>query len=627
MKIKRSILIIPLVFLLACNKETIVSSSLNSVSSSSSTSQDSNMTLDELVQLLEGDVYVNEVMKSNKVVFEETDKRGDSRVSKEKETLTIYSDFTSFATGEKSNEYNSSGKETKDVDTYQMINQAITYVDKDNTSSKNTIYYRVIDYKDGNKNSIWVDSAYRLPVVNEGNEGENGVNYLLVGSLPGQISKQVSLLSSRFIKANLTGNPDVMMALPKVKITKENSNTIYSINEYKYSYNDDDGSTTEVLVKFAFTLDDKMQLITSDTTYQTTTSSYDEVYVENLHSHYDVSYGERVSSTTVSNLINPEDYFIQTVEEVRAYVYNNGKKEEVDFKNLPINSLVHFEAKKYTPLKAVDLEMKPVSSSNTTAIKVDSNVFDTLASGESTLKMESVTGVEFTLDVRVNIPSIKSISYVDTYSNIEIDKQGDVVNRYIYTNTTYTNINVSPRPNNALVSDIEIVVSDESVLQVTKDESASTLNNMVLKYKVLKNNENKSVTVTFRLKDNQQIATSITYNIKDRLSKEDFVTKITTHAYRWSNIYGSGYSLFYFESNQQGKVQYYGSDGNSLGNSIFSYTLTYDESGISFTISMTSYYQNYNYDQIDMKLDGESFIAWAGETAVRHDYVIQEGTL
>ena len=624
MKIKKMIFIIPLLLLAACNQSTSVSSSFDSSSSSpsSNSSQNDTITLDALITLLEGDIYKNEVFNSNKVVFEEIDKRGDSRIYKERETLTIYNDYTSLAIGEKSNEYNANDA-TNYSDTYQMINQAITYPNLDNK----TIYYRVIDYADGTKNATWQDSAYRLPVVSEGDESENGVNYLLLGSLPGQISKQVSLLSSRFIKTNLTGNPDVMMALPTVSVKKDNSNTIYSINDYKYSYSDDDGSKTEVLIKFAFTINDKNQLTTSDTTYQTSTSSNGETYTENLNDHYEVIYGERVSSTTVSDLINPEDYFLTEVEEVRAYIFNNGDKEYVDVNNLPLGKYVHFEASKYSPSKAVDLEMNPVSSSNNEVIKIDSNVFETVASGEAKLEIESATGVKKTIDVRVNIPPIQSISYVDTYSNIETISESNVVTKYIYTNTNYQNINVTPRPSKALVSDIEIVISDESVLKITKDESLSTLNSLSLKYEVLKNNDAKSVTVTFRLKTNHEIATVITYKIKDRLSQEDFVSKLTSHTYRWDSIYDKGaYSLLNFEADNKGKIQYFNNNG-SLGSSTFTYSLTYDKNGVNFKITMTTYYGDYNYDGAEISLDGESLTLSVDVTRFVHTYIMQEGTL
>lgn len=602
---KKSFLwLVPFLLLVSCKNNQKDSSSSSIVSSTTSTNVNETIALDELASLLTNDFYTKEVTNSNKVVFNETDTRGDT-VYKQSETLDIYSDETSFATGNVSAEYASSDKVE---DSYKKVVTTRTY------SSQKVIYF-VTDYEYGNKRATWADNATRLPVVSSGDSSQDGVNYLLESSVAGQISKQVSLISYNFIATYLLNNPDVQTALPSVEVVSENTEKIYRLENYSYTYAEDDDTDVTVIIEFEIKTDNN-GLISSTLRYSTEQKRVDEeVYVMDLISNYVVSYGNRVESTTNTDIIDPTEYFLETVDEVKAYIYDNGEKVYVNINNLPIDRYINFEASVYTPSKAVDLQMYPVDSSNVNVIKPSSDVFETLNSGEATLTIESATGILKEVSVRVNIPEISRFIYTDVSSDIEIVMDSETTTRYIYTNTTYNRISLSVRPEGALLGDVEIIISDENVLQIEIVNQTSKM--LELEYTVLGNNDSHKVDVTFQSKTNSDVKTTITYNIKDRLSDEEIIEKFMANTYRWDNIYTIGqYAIMSFTSETQGHIEYF--DGEEkLGESNFTFTFN----GTTFTPVMEDG-ALFGYNGGNMTLDGNQIVMRVDDTLYVHYYNI-----
>lgn len=601
---KKSLLwLVPFLLLVSC-KNNQNNSSTSSNSSSSSTNVSEKISLEELSTLLNGELYEKEVLNSNKVTFDEIDTRGDT-VYKQSETLNIYSDETSFATGNVSAEYASN---EKIEDSYKKVVTTRTY-------SLQKVIYFVTDYEDGSKRTTWSDNAKRLPVVDNGDINQDGISYLLASSVPGQISKQVSLISYNFIATYLLNNPDVQMSLPSVEVIESNTEKTYKLENFSYTYSEDDNTDVTVTIEFEIKTNDN-GLTLSTLRYSTSQKRADEeAYVMDLVSKYDVFYGNRVASSTNTEIIDPTEYFLETVEEIKVFVYENGEKVYVDVNNLPIGKYINFEASVYTPSKAVDLQMYALSSSNNNVITPSGEVFETLNTGEATIKVESATGIVKEISVRVNIPEITRFVYTDASSDIEIEMDGESVTRYIYTNTTYDSINVSVRPDGALLGDVEIIVSDESVLEVEIINQTSKF--IELEYTVLGNNESKKVEVTFQSKTNNEIKTTITYNIKDRLTNEEILEKFIGNSYRWDNIYTAGqYGIMTFTSETQGHIEYF--DGEEkLGESNF--TFTFD--GTTFTPVMEDG-ALFNYNGGNMTLDGNQIIMRVDDTLYVHYYNI-----
>ena len=75
-------------------------------------------------------------------------------------------------------------------------------------------------------------------------------------------------------------------------------------------------------------------IVQSELHYHTTQVRGEDRYEVDDLMTYNISYGTRASSSTNTNLINPEDYFLEEVNEVRAFIYNDSwEKEYVDLNN------------------------------------------------------------------------------------------------------------------------------------------------------------------------------------------------------------------------------------------------------------------------------------------------------
>lgn len=610
MKKRILLLLLPMLVLAACDQTTGNSSSN---SSSQEPSPETEISLEGFSNLLTMDLFEQEVENSNEVTFSEVYNQGDARILTANETLTIYNDETSFATGTEKMTYpatTSGGQETSYEDSYQRIINTKTY-------GTQKVFYYVTDYADGTLRTTWADSAKRLPVVASGDESLDGVDYLLASSLPAQLTKQVSLLTNQFISTYLLNNPDVQMILPNVAIETNNETTTYSLNDFTYSYTDDDGSTVTVLIEFEVDVTSQ-GIVQSELHYHTTQVREDDRYEVDDLMTYNISYGTRASSSTNTNLINPEDYFLEEVNEVRAFIYNDSwEKEYVDLNNLPLNEYITFEASDYVPAKAVDLQMYAASSTEPTIIATSGDVFETLATGEATITVESATGVEKTLEVRVNMQPISRIKYNDASSDIETEVEGSTTTRYIYTNTTYDSIYLTVSPTAASLEDIEIEVSDPTILEV----SILTTGNgfLELQYVVKENNDTQSVSVTFSSKVDESVSTTITYQIKNRLTPEEMSAYLIGHTYRWDNLYdNSSYSIMTFTDETTGTISYY--DGETL---LQTTTFTYTFDGVNFNPVMADD-ALYGYNSGDLKLDGTQIVMRVDETLYVHYYNVVE---
>lgn len=608
---KNSLFLLLILSLTSCNNGNNGSSSFNSsntssttTSLSSSSNEEAKIVLEDVYSELLGKVGQNEVLKSSKVEFYEVDKRGDSRSTVYSETMDIYNDYTSVANGYNETTYLTNGVESKKRDEYQRVATAIMYNDT------TPIFYLVTDYKDGTLNTSWSDSAHRLPIKEIGDPSNDGVDYLLASSLPGQTTKQVSLIIANYLSTYFISNPDLQTAMPYAKKVVDGATTIYKIDNYSYNY-DSEGSNVKVELAFETKIVDGY-LKEASTLYKTTTTRGSEVYVEENTTKYDITYDERVSSLTNENMLNVEEYFVYEVNDVQAYFYNDqGNKEVASLNNLPLNKYVRFEAIDYFPLKAVDLEMYAISSSNTDVISISSNVFYTNKTGEATLTLESATGVTFEVDVRINIPEITKIKYDDSSSSVE---RGENNRRYIYTSTTYTGgIYVTLNPSSAYLEDVEISVSNSDVLTVNSSITGKVIN-LTLVVGDVDVTEVESVSITFKSKTNPEVSTTITYYLKQRLSHDELITKLMNNTYRWNNLYGSGYGIMSFTSENTGKVEYYDGD-DFLGETTFTFTVN----GTSFNITANSG-SLFGYNSGDITLDGETIIARVDDVIYVHTY-------
>lgn len=618
MKNKKIWILLPAMFLASCGGGTGTSAPSAVPSTPSGTpslppssgeiEDDTKITLERLNELLLGKIAENEVLKSSKAEFSEVDQRGDLRRKTIHETMNIYSDNVSVTLGTNESTYMQGGEVQTKSDTYVRVADTIDYDGQE-------VFYRVTDYQDGTIDNSWQDDAKRLPIYASGDPAYDGYTYLSKGSVPGQLTMQVSLVMYNFIGGYLLGNPDLQTTMPYAQKVVEGDVTTYQLENFTYGYVDE-GSTVKVEINFRILVENEF-LQECQTSYKTTTSRGDEQYVEELTTDYHLSYEDRVRSDGDSNLFNVEDYFLQEVTAVKAYYYDDeGKRQDASLNNLPLGKYVRFEAEEFTPSKAVDKEMYAVESSDEAIVGLSGNVFETKATGEATLKLMSATGATLDVHVRINMPEITRIKFDDISSAIERDSSG---NKYIYTSTTYSKgVYVSVNPSAASLEDIEIAVSDESVLTVTPKITGKVMELTL----VVGETNLETVSVTFTSKTNSEVRLEVVFHIKQRLSEDEMFEKLMSHTYRWNNLYASSqYGLMVFTSRTEGKVTYY--DGNEeLGTTTFTYSIQ----DTNFRIQATSD-SLFGYNSGEITLDGTSITACVDDVTYVHTYKIVEGTV
>ncbi len=544
--------------------------------------------LEDLVSLLSSDLYVKEVNESNKVEFSEVEDSAGNVISLN-ETMNIYNDEASFATATLKSSYEDG---TEYNNSYVRLVQTKTY-------SGQKVIYLVQDYEnDDLLTGIWYDSAYRLPVVEDGDPSGDGVSYLLQSSVPGQISKQSTLLVAQFIQTNLTGNVNLQGVSINAKVEENETQTIYSLDEFTYSFDDED-YLNEIAISFEITVE-YGKMINAETIYKATLSrSEDDVYVNTLTSTYDISYGARVASSTNSEIINPEDYFLAEVNEVSAFIYGDNGKEYLSLNNLPLGEYIHFEASDYLPEKAIDLELYPVSTTNNDVIAIDGNVFVTTGQGHASVVVESQTGVSKTLEVGVNIPPVQGISYSDMGSAIQND---DGV-RTIYKGYTYESIYVFVRPSSASIEDLAYEISDPSVLEINVVDQNDDY--VEYSFNVLAVNAGGEVSVTFYSLSNEEVKETITYKLATPLTSSELTELLHSSTYRWDNFMGDGAYAYLTAEGDVITIEYYNGDGSHYCTTTFNFVIDGMDITVSNCTSTASEEPTMVFDDGTITLDGK----------------------
>ena len=530
-----------------------------------------------MVTMLEGDMLDNEVSSSNQATFKEVYTKEGLSVEEQTETWNIYDGQVSDATGEMKITYPSNN--TVISDTYE---KNVKVMDYDGTK----VFYYIVDYADGNKRSSWIDSAARLPIVESGDADNDGYSYLLSTSVDKQLSKQVSLYASNFIRSNLTDNASTMSTYPMGYESIKGKTSTYYINPFTYSYKED-GVDNEVTIEFKFVIEnDLLVSFTSDYTIKYTQDE-DEFSI-NDHLEYTLSYGDR--GVAPSTLLNPEDYFLADISEIEAYYYDSETGDEVvvDADKIPSNTYVHFRAKTYSPSKAVDIELSPADENATSdekVISLDGSTFHSEKYGNATIKVTSVTGIEKEFDITVLAPELKKISYNDVYSEIEketISLGSDSTSmRYVYSNTTYDKgITLTLTPSDAEREDIIATVDNPELVTVTLNVESTTVS---VKYEVKDAKAGDTFTVTFTSNKFPDVKTSVTYTCKEKIADDQVIDYLKAHTYSWTHIYTGYVGTLSFVDDTHAQIVYKNGD-ETVGTTEF----TYSVSGTTMTIEVTS---------------------------------------
>lgn len=565
----------------------------DSSSDNSSSSEEPYYSLAEMSSLLSSSLINNEIAKSNKVIYKEVYTKKEASIQTTEETWNIYNGYKSYASGREKIEY------VKENRTINYPYQKVIEMRNDATYDSDLLFY-VTDYEMGNSSDGKAviaknDSAYILNVVSSGGDSDNGT--INRSEVRYQLSKQVSLIASNFIKSQFINNASVSNSLPAGHKVSKDGVDKYFINNFGYGYREED-INIQINIEFSFEVKDE-KLLNFNYTYTQIETREDDSYEINQDVNYEINYEDREDAPTT--IINPEDYFLSNVSESHAYYFNdNMDKVYCELDELPCDKNVFFEAKKYSPEKAVDLTLYPSNENPTSDEKiicVEGSNFKTVNEGIASLKVYTYTGISLELKVKVLPVKLEQINYTDVRSGIEHSNEKN----YVYTNKTYTDILITLTPAKASYQDIDIVVDHPEIAKVTVEKIADD-HYMELTYTINDANEGDTFTVTFSSKTSPDISLSKTYICKKSLSGDEVTSYLLSHTYQYSSPYSDLVATLTFTSATTGHIVYvYTDDDNTqkIEESDFSFIIN----ETTFTPEMTSDKPLYQYNEGKILLD------------------------
>ncbi len=519
-----------------------------------------------------------------------TTSQSGSIVDETNETFTQYIDETSSSKG-------TFTRKVDDVETFSTTYKTI----KTKTTDKYNLDGQVYEYNmltsvkdfenDDTPTNSYKDSVSKKFIINSKEEAEQAglseSQYVLSSNIAKETSANSAGTLNNFLSYCVVSNVYLtQLGLTTMTVTYDEieEEFSYTLNA-SYSYDGDLNNTVEESIDVEYIVDkEKAILLRFDCDYTVTyKSNIDEndQYVSKTAYEGVITYEEQKAEKD-SDILNPDNYFLSKVTEIGLLARNSNFDDvNVDASAIPANcSYIFGYAKTYSPKKAVDVEITPVSSSNTEVVELtDDGKFHILATGQTTLyfgyyeKVDGVyTYVKKGVDVTITDAKVESISFdakLNPYYNSSL----------IAGNTYNWDISVSPKK----ASDaITATSSDESVLTVTVDEN----NDLVIT--TLKEGK-ASITVT-------SIATpeiSKTKNFYVLSDTTDYSAYIQGHTFLYDaiKIYNYSFTMTFNADGTGTRVQYDASSGNSYSDT-FKWTISsnvitfsnwsYTEDGMDF---------------------------------------------
>lgn len=587
-----------LFILVGCNNTTSSSTSGDSVQKDS---------VEYIYNILVNDSIEKEVNDSSSVKFIETNE-DSNRIETFKEDVEILNNQQTYYFG------------TYDVKYHQTpsFNSKDSYVRKSEVKEYDgvKVYYDVTDYENNNQK----DKASRLPIVKDGNEEEDGINYLLEKSVPNQLCKQSSLFVAQFISTYLINNIDLGGVVPAVYFKNNDDNTTsYYLHDFAYDYTLE-GIKTEITISFDITLETGTNtLLNAKTVYQTKEiQAEDDYFFTKDTLEYQVNYENRKDK--VDNPINSEDYFLQEVNSIRAYVLDGSDKKYYELDSLPINKYVRFEALDYKPSKAVDIMMYPKLTSKSDVI-LDSETCFASKPISSLITFESATGIVFSIDVTFVETLVEDINFTCTDEIIEkeYDENSQLSAYLVYNNTTYESIYVSTSNGKIDQNDIVFEIEHEDLMSLTLTNATDKM--LTYRLEVLDNPTNiLNTTITFKSLSNPDVEEVVNFKLKQKLEHDDLIEFMQQHTYVYKNIYTNLVYKIVFTSDSEGI--YYDNLGEGEIQIPFIYSVD-DNYYLAISFSKDTYYQ---YDKNDLRItrDGKNLKLFVGDGSyATHTYVAE----
>ena len=313
-------------------------------------------------------------------------------------------------------------------------------------------------------------------------------------------------------------------------------------------------------------------------TYKSKSDATDQ-YVSKSVINAVIEYGDKASEKA-SDILNPDNYFLTKVKEIGLLARNSNFDDvSVDANAIPLNcSYIFGYAKTYSPKKALDVNITPISSSNSEVVQLTNDGrFQILATGTTTLtfgyyeKVDGVyTYVNKGVDVTITDAKVEKITF-----NSKINPY---FNSSLVEGKSYSwDISVSPSKASKAIT---ATSSDESVLKVSVDEK----NNLVID--ALKEGK-ATITVT-------SVATpeiTETKEIYVLSSSYDYNSYLLNNSFLYDGPWGYTYTITFSKDGTGKRIQYVKDSGE-----IYTDTFKWILEGTVIKFSDWSYKDSNNFE-------------------------------
>ena len=193
----------------------------------------------------------------------------------------------------------------------------------------------------------------------------------------------------------------------------------------------------------------------------------------------------------------PTDYWLTDYEVQLSVTNRDLETYNVNPNEIPIDCYVDANAVSVIPEKALDTDVKIVSSTNNGVVSVNEyGVVRSVGAGTATLTVSSSTGIEKTIDVTVFIPDALSVE-LKCYSLHHY--KGETYNLYVYWN-----------PDNVR-EELDWHVDHPEILEVDFDDAGDPIVHCL---------EAGTATITITAKGKPTVTDSLTFTVTEKLSAE-----------------------------------------------------------------------------------------------------------
>jgi len=532
--------------------------------------------------------FTNAEANDAKNVTIQTVTQSGTIIDKTVENITQYSDNTSSSSGTytrtiKGEEtFSTTYKtiKTKTVDKYNIYGSVYSY----------DMYTEVNDYdSDETPTANYKDSGVKKFIVDTDEEAEeaglSSDQYILSDNLAIETSANSTGKLATFIADFIYSNVYLtQLGLTSFAVTYDADQELfyYSLNA-TYSYDGDLGNTVQEDVVVDYTTNkDKTRLESYNCDYMVTYKSKSDAtdqYVSKSVINAVIEYGDKASEKA-SDILNPDNYFLTKVKEIGLLARNSNFDDvSVDANAIPLNcSYIFGYAKTYSPKKALDVNITPISSSNSEVVQLtDDGRFQILSTGTTTLtfgyyeKVDGVyTYVNKGVDVTITDAKVEKITF---NSKINPYFSSSLVEGKSYS----WDISVSPSKASKAIT---ATSSDESVLKVSVDEK----NNLVID--ALKEGK-ATITVT-------SVATpeiTETKEIYVLSSSYDYNSYLLNNSFLYDGPWGFTYTITFSNDGTGERIQYVKDSGETYTDT-FKWTLE----GTVIKFSDWSYEDSNNFE-------------------------------